>query len=147
MKAELLEPPSVDLVDKVVVSLSMDHISFTQPFSPFMFHQCLNLVVLRSLATPFWILRPWLTRLSNQGLDYDRCLFLIHYFFFNVFLLKCFIFPPPSELLIISLPCLGSQDCDTISALKAGKFRFSKPNKYWVESSHKRVSFFFFFVD
>ncbi|EOA27793.1 hypothetical protein CARUB_v10023945mg [Capsella rubella] len=36
---------------------------------------------------------------------------------------------------------LGSglrQDNDAISAMRAGKFRFSKPNKYWVESSHKR---------
>ncbi|CAL9190244.1 unnamed protein product [Musa hybrid cultivar] len=30
------------------------------------------------------------------------------------------------------------QDCDTISVMKAGKLRLSKPNKYWVESSHKR---------
>ncbi|CAI9787298.1 unnamed protein product [Fraxinus pennsylvanica] len=36
---------------------------------------------------------------------------------------------------------LGSglrQDGDAISAMKAGKLRFAKPNKYWVESSHKR---------
>ncbi|OAY75957.1 putative exosome complex component rrp40 [Ananas comosus] len=30
------------------------------------------------------------------------------------------------------------QDCDTISAMKAGKLRLSKPNKYWIESSQKR---------
>ncbi|XVF60122.1 hypothetical protein PTKIN_Ptkin08bG0018300 [Pterospermum kingtungense] len=30
------------------------------------------------------------------------------------------------------------QDCDAISAMKAGTFRFTKPNKYWVESSQKR---------
>ncbi|XP_074574839.1 uncharacterized protein LOC141831383 isoform X1 [Curcuma longa] len=30
------------------------------------------------------------------------------------------------------------QDGDTISVMKAGKLRISKPNKYWVESSHKR---------
>ncbi|GMH27742.1 hypothetical protein Nepgr_029585 [Nepenthes gracilis] len=30
------------------------------------------------------------------------------------------------------------QDCDAISVTKAGKFRFSRPNKYWVESSQKR---------
>ncbi|KAF5734195.1 putative exosome complex component rrp40 [Tripterygium wilfordii] len=30
------------------------------------------------------------------------------------------------------------QDGDVISVIKAGKLRFSKPNKYWVESSHKR---------
>ncbi|KAL1330014.1 hypothetical protein HN51_047181 [Arachis hypogaea] len=30
------------------------------------------------------------------------------------------------------------QDCDAISVMKAGKLRFSKPNKYWVESSQKR---------
>ncbi|XP_068643204.1 uncharacterized protein [Aristolochia californica] len=29
-------------------------------------------------------------------------------------------------------------DCDTIFAMKAGKLRFSKPNKYWVENSQKR---------
>ncbi|KAL6006975.1 hypothetical protein ACLOJK_032471 [Asimina triloba] len=29
-------------------------------------------------------------------------------------------------------------DCDAISVMKAGKLRFSKPNKYWVESSQKR---------
>ncbi|KAI5683422.1 hypothetical protein M9H77_04650 [Catharanthus roseus] len=36
---------------------------------------------------------------------------------------------------------LGSglrQDGDTISAMKAGKLRFTKPNKYWIESSQKR---------
>lgn len=36
---------------------------------------------------------------------------------------------------------LGSglrQDNDAISAMRAGKFSYSKPNKYWVESSHKR---------
>lgn len=36
---------------------------------------------------------------------------------------------------------LGSgllQDGDTISVMKAGRLRFSKPNKYWVESSQKR---------
>lgn len=36
---------------------------------------------------------------------------------------------------------LGSglrQDGDAISAMKAGVLRFSKPNKYWVESSQKR---------
>ncbi|KAL2243942.1 UNVERIFIED_CONTAM: Peroxisomal membrane protein PEX14 [Sesamum indicum] len=31
------------------------------------------------------------------------------------------------------------QDGDVISVMKAGKLRFSKPNKYWVESSHKRI--------
>ncbi|XP_077253667.1 uncharacterized protein LOC143892715 [Tasmannia lanceolata] len=30
------------------------------------------------------------------------------------------------------------QDCDAISVTKAGILRFSKPNKYWVESSNKR---------
>ncbi|XP_027362364.1 putative exosome complex component rrp40 [Abrus precatorius] len=30
------------------------------------------------------------------------------------------------------------QDCDVISVMKAGKLRFSKPNKYWVENSQKR---------
>lgn len=30
------------------------------------------------------------------------------------------------------------QDFDAITVMKAGKLRFSKPNKYWVESSHKR---------
>uniref|UniRef100_A0A6N2MV86 Exosome complex exonuclease Rrp40 N-terminal domain-containing protein n=1 Tax=Salix viminalis TaxID=40686 RepID=A0A6N2MV86_SALVM len=30
------------------------------------------------------------------------------------------------------------QDCDAISVMKAGKLRFSKPNKYWVETSQKR---------
>ncbi|KAE8681310.1 PNAS-3 related isoform 2 [Hibiscus syriacus] len=30
------------------------------------------------------------------------------------------------------------QDCDAIPAMKAGTLRFSKPNKYWVESSQKR---------
>lgn len=30
------------------------------------------------------------------------------------------------------------QDGDAISVIKAGKLRFSKPNKYWVESSQKR---------
>lgn len=30
------------------------------------------------------------------------------------------------------------QDGDAISVMKAGKLRFSKPNKYWVESSQKR---------
>ncbi|KAK0587205.1 hypothetical protein LWI29_019102 [Acer saccharum] len=30
------------------------------------------------------------------------------------------------------------QDCDAISVMKAGKLQFSKPNKYWVESSQKR---------
>ncbi|KAK3161480.1 hypothetical protein QOZ80_1BG0077640 [Eleusine coracana subsp. coracana] len=29
------------------------------------------------------------------------------------------------------------QDCDTIQATSAGMLRLSKPNKYWVESSHK----------
>ncbi|CAI9108555.1 OLC1v1008185C1 [Oldenlandia corymbosa var. corymbosa] len=36
---------------------------------------------------------------------------------------------------------LGSglrQDGDTVAVIKAGILRFSKPNKYWVESSHKR---------
>lgn len=36
---------------------------------------------------------------------------------------------------------LGSglrQDCDTVSVMKAGILRYQKPNKYWVESSHKR---------
>uniref|UniRef100_A0A803L8M6 Ribosomal RNA-processing protein 40 n=1 Tax=Chenopodium quinoa TaxID=63459 RepID=A0A803L8M6_CHEQI len=36
---------------------------------------------------------------------------------------------------------LGSglrQDGDVISVTKAGKLRFTKPNKYWVEGSHKR---------
>ncbi|KAK1281013.1 hypothetical protein QJS04_geneDACA002840 [Acorus gramineus] len=30
------------------------------------------------------------------------------------------------------------QDCDVITVTKAGRLRFLKPNKYWVESSHKR---------
>ncbi|GAV89936.1 LOW QUALITY PROTEIN: hypothetical protein CFOL_v3_33347, partial [Cephalotus follicularis] len=30
------------------------------------------------------------------------------------------------------------QELDTISVTKAGKMRFSKPNKFWVESSQKR---------
>ncbi|KAI4329530.1 hypothetical protein MLD38_027911 [Melastoma candidum] len=30
------------------------------------------------------------------------------------------------------------QDSDLISVVKAGKLRFSKPNKYWVETSQKR---------
>ncbi|KAL7222853.1 hypothetical protein ACSBR1_024530 [Camellia fascicularis] len=30
------------------------------------------------------------------------------------------------------------QNCDAISVMKAGKLRFVKPNKYWVESSQKR---------
>ncbi|KAG8638816.1 putative exosome complex component rrp40 isoform X1 [Manihot esculenta] len=30
------------------------------------------------------------------------------------------------------------QESDAISVMKAGKLRFSKPNKYWVESSQKR---------
>lgn len=30
------------------------------------------------------------------------------------------------------------QECDTLSAMKVGKLRFLKPNKYWVESSNKR---------
>lgn len=30
------------------------------------------------------------------------------------------------------------QDDDVISVMKAGRLRFSKPNKYWVESSQKR---------
>lgn len=30
------------------------------------------------------------------------------------------------------------QDGDAISVTKAGRFKFSKPNKYWVESSQKR---------
>nr|GMC69857.1 putative exosome complex component rrp40 [Ipomoea batatas] len=34
---------------------------------------------------------------------------------------------PPSHL-----------DCDTVSVMKAGILRYSKPNKYWVESSQKR---------
>ncbi|XP_042484640.1 uncharacterized protein LOC122064919 [Macadamia integrifolia] len=29
-------------------------------------------------------------------------------------------------------------DIDAISFMKAGKLKFSKPNKYWVESSQKR---------
>ncbi|KAH9619850.1 hypothetical protein KSS87_001574, partial [Heliosperma pusillum] len=29
-------------------------------------------------------------------------------------------------------------DGDAISVIKAGKLRFAKPNKYWVEGSHKR---------
>ncbi|KAL1214670.1 hypothetical protein V5N11_035205 [Cardamine amara subsp. amara] len=36
---------------------------------------------------------------------------------------------------------LGSglrQDNDVISSMRAGKLKYSKPNKYWVESSHKR---------
>ncbi|KAJ4712326.1 Exosome complex exonuclease RRP40 [Melia azedarach] len=36
---------------------------------------------------------------------------------------------------------LGSglrQDCDSISVIKAGKLKFSKPNKYWVQTSQKR---------
>jgi exosome complex component RRP40 len=34
----------------------------------------------------------------------------------------------------------GSQDCDTIQVTSAGRLRLSKPNKYWVENSQKRVS-------
>ncbi|RDX83222.1 putative exosome complex component rrp40 [Mucuna pruriens] len=30
------------------------------------------------------------------------------------------------------------QDCDVISVMKAGRLRFAKPNKYWVENSQKR---------
>lgn len=30
------------------------------------------------------------------------------------------------------------QDCDTITTTKAGRLKFLKPNKYWVESSQKR---------
>ncbi|KAJ3670816.1 hypothetical protein LUZ60_008242 [Juncus effusus] len=30
------------------------------------------------------------------------------------------------------------QDCDSISVMKVGKLKLSKPNKYWVESSTKR---------
>ncbi|PRQ17313.1 putative exosome complex RNA-binding protein 1/RRP40/RRP4 [Rosa chinensis] len=30
------------------------------------------------------------------------------------------------------------QDCDAIAAMKAGTLRFSRPNKYWVETSQKR---------
>ncbi|XP_057448158.1 uncharacterized protein LOC130739777 [Lotus japonicus] len=30
------------------------------------------------------------------------------------------------------------QDSDVITVMKAGRLRFSKPNKYWVESSQKR---------
>ncbi|KAG5059507.1 hypothetical protein JHK87_000536 [Glycine soja] len=30
------------------------------------------------------------------------------------------------------------QDCDAISVMKAGRLRFSKPHKYWVENSQKR---------
>ncbi|KAL9434226.1 hypothetical protein AB3S75_028952 [Citrus x aurantiifolia] len=30
------------------------------------------------------------------------------------------------------------QECDSVSVIKAGQLRFSKPNKYWVESSQKR---------
>ncbi|KAJ0985846.1 hypothetical protein J5N97_004202 [Dioscorea zingiberensis] len=30
------------------------------------------------------------------------------------------------------------QECDSLSVFKSGKLRFLKPNKYWVESSHKR---------
>nr|XP_009765141.1 PREDICTED: putative exosome complex component rrp40 [Nicotiana sylvestris]XP_009765142.1 PREDICTED: putative exosome complex component rrp40 [Nicotiana sylvestris]XP_009765143.1 PREDICTED: putative exosome complex component rrp40 [Nicotiana sylvestris] len=30
------------------------------------------------------------------------------------------------------------QDHDAITVVKAGILRFSKPNKYWIESSHKR---------
>ncbi|RAL47017.1 hypothetical protein DM860_017058 [Cuscuta australis] len=36
---------------------------------------------------------------------------------------------------------LGSglrQDLETVSAVKAGILKYQKPNKYWVESSHKR---------
>ncbi|KAF2315928.1 hypothetical protein GH714_040723 [Hevea brasiliensis] len=33
-------------------------------------------------------------------------------------------------------------DSDAISVMKAGKLRFSKPNKYWVESSQKRYVLF-----
>jgi hypothetical protein len=35
---------------------------------------------------------------------------------------------------------LGLQECDTIHATSAGMLLLSKPNKYWVESSQKRVS-------
>ncbi|KAJ0680544.1 putative exosome complex RNA-binding protein 1/RRP40/RRP4 [Helianthus annuus] len=31
------------------------------------------------------------------------------------------------------------QDGDSICVMKAGKLRFMKPNKYWVESSQKRM--------
>nr|ACG40374.1 hypothetical protein [Zea mays] len=31
------------------------------------------------------------------------------------------------------------QECDTIQATSAGKLRLLKPNKYWIENSHKRV--------
>jgi len=31
------------------------------------------------------------------------------------------------------------QDGDAISVTKAGKLRFAKPSKYWVEGSQKRV--------
>jgi hypothetical protein len=34
----------------------------------------------------------------------------------------------------------GLQECDTIQATSAGKLRLLKPNKYWIENSHKRVS-------
>ncbi|KAG0494547.1 hypothetical protein HPP92_005541 [Vanilla planifolia] len=30
------------------------------------------------------------------------------------------------------------QDCDVLSVVKAGKLKFKKPNKYWVEGSQKR---------
>ncbi|KAM0868564.1 hypothetical protein ACQ4PT_041245 [Festuca glaucescens] len=33
-----------------------------------------------------------------------------------------------------------SQDCDTIQVTSAGRLRLSKPNKYWVENSQKRVA-------
>lgn len=32
------------------------------------------------------------------------------------------------------------QDCDAIAAMKAGTLKFSMPNKYWVETTQKRVS-------
>ncbi|CAN4100485.1 unnamed protein product [Withania somnifera] len=32
------------------------------------------------------------------------------------------------------------QDHDAITVIKAGILRFSKPNKYWIESSHKRYT-------
>lgn len=44
-------------------------------------------------------------------------------------------FPLPSIYVVYP----NFQDGDAISVMKAGKLRFSKPNKYWVESCHKRV--------
>ncbi|RWW02207.1 hypothetical protein GW17_00034712 [Ensete ventricosum] len=64
-------------------------------------------------------------------------------FFRRLWFLFCFSFSLVNLICFVSL--IGLQDCDTISVMKAGKLRLSKPNKYWVESSHKRVSDLFLF--